>query len=101
MASHAAWHSLGLARHADDNPRTLRILGLRSALRLRERVVPSLLGVAILVYITVIFLVSLWQLDTMRMGFDPLVYVQPLWNTLHGRIAAQSGSFGERENIVR
>ncbi|MDQ2784228.1 MAG: DUF2079 domain-containing protein [Chloroflexota bacterium] len=65
---------------------------------LLDSVVPCLLGAAILVYITVIFLVSKWQLDTLRMGFDPLVYVQPLWNTLHGRVAAQS-MFAYRSTI--
>lgn len=61
-------------------------------------VVPCLLGVAILIYIIVVFVVSKWQLDTLRMGFDPLVYAQPLWNTLHGRIAAQS-MFAHRRTI--
>ncbi len=65
---------------------------------LLDSVTPYLLGVAILVYITVIFLVSKWQLDTLRMGFDPLVYIQPLWNTLHGRVAAQS-MFAHRSTI--
>lgn len=51
---------------------------------------PALLGVAMLAYIVVIFAASKWQLDALRMGFDPLVYEQPLWNTLRGHIAEQS-----------
>ena len=43
-----------------------------------------------LVYVIIIFAASKWQLDTLRVGFDPLVYEQPLWNTLRGRIAEQS-----------
>lgn len=50
----------------------------------------GLLCMAILTYIAVIFAVSNWELHTLRMGFDPLVYEQPLWNTLRGRIAEQS-----------
>lgn len=48
------------------------------------------LFLCVLAYITVIFAVSKWELDTLRMGFDPLVYEQPLWNTLHGHLAEQS-----------
>ncbi len=51
---------------------------------------PALLGMAVLIYIVGIFAVSRWELDNLRMGFDPLVYEQPLWNTLHGHIAEQS-----------
>lgn len=51
---------------------------------------PALLGAAMLAYILIIFAASKWQLDALRMGFDPLVYEQPLWNTLRGRIAEQS-----------
>lgn len=54
------------------------------------RLAPYALGIACLLYIAVIFLASKWQLDALRMGFDPLVYEQPLWNTLHGHIAEQS-----------
>ncbi|MDQ2783528.1 MAG: DUF2079 domain-containing protein, partial [Chloroflexota bacterium] len=55
-----------------------------------DRVAPALLGVAMLLYIVVIFAASKWQLDGLHMGFDPLVYEQPLWNTLHGHLAEQS-----------
>src|SRR4051794_11197972 len=55
-----------------------------------DRIAPVLLGLAILAYIAVIFAASKWQLDGLHMGFDPLVYEQPLWNTLHGHIAEQS-----------
>ena len=51
---------------------------------------PALLGLAMLLYIGIIFAASKWQLDGLHMGFDPLVYEQPLWNTLHGHIAEQS-----------
>jgi len=55
-----------------------------------DRAAPVLLGVAMLLYIGVIFAASKWQLDGLHMGFDPLVYEQPLWNTLHGHLAEQS-----------
>lgn len=55
-----------------------------------EAAAPALLGLAMLAYIGIIFAASKWQLDGLRMGFDPLVYEQPLWNTLHGHIAEQS-----------
>lgn len=55
-----------------------------------ESAAPVLLALAMLAYIAVIFAASKWQLDTLRMGFDPLVYEQPLWNTLHGHLAEQS-----------
>ncbi|MCA1669947.1 MAG: DUF2079 domain-containing protein [Thermomicrobia bacterium] len=51
---------------------------------------PVLLGLAMLLYIIIVFAASKWQLDGLHMGFDPLVYEQPLWNTLHGHIAEQS-----------
>ena len=75
----------------------LRSLAAR-AIATIERFIPLLLGLAICFYCVVIFLVSQWQLDTLRMGFDPLVYAQPLWNTLHGRVAAQS-MFAHRGSI--
>jgi len=55
-----------------------------------DRAAFGLLCIAIIAYVVGIFAVSKWQLDTLRMGFDPLVYEQPLWNTLHGRLAEQS-----------
>ncbi len=55
-----------------------------------DAAVPVLLGLAMLLYIIIIFAASKWQLDGLHMGFDPLVYEQPLWNTLHGHIAEQS-----------
>ncbi|MDQ6603411.1 MAG: DUF2079 domain-containing protein [Chloroflexota bacterium] len=55
-----------------------------------DRAAPALLGLAMLIYIAVIFAASKWQLDGLHMGFDPLVYEQPLWNTLHGHFAEQS-----------
>jgi len=55
-----------------------------------DSVAPALLGLAILAYIGIIFAASKWQLDGLHMGFDPLVYEQPLWNTLHGHLAEQS-----------
>lgn len=55
-----------------------------------DRAAFGLLCMAIITYVVAIFAVSKWQLDTLRMGFDPLVYEQPLWNTLHGRLAEQS-----------
>jgi uncharacterized membrane protein len=70
---------------ADGPPLTRRIIGALDA------AAPLLLGLAILAYIAVIFAASKWQLDALRMGYDPLVYEQPLWNTLHGHLAEQSG----------
>jgi uncharacterized membrane protein len=68
----------------DDPPTWRRIVGTLDA------AAPLLLGVAMLIYVAVIFAASKWQLDALRMGFDPLVYEQPLWNTLHGHVAEQS-----------
>src|SRR3954447_6213376 len=70
----------------DATPRT----GVGAMLAAVDRVSPALLGLAMLAYIVVIFAASKWQLDALRMGFDPLVYEQPLWNTLHGHLAEQS-----------
>ncbi len=86
MGDRVVWHRASLSRL------------LTTVCDLLDSVTPYLLGAAILIYITVIFLISKWQLATLRMGFDPLVYVQPLWNTLHGRIAAQS-MFAHRSTI--
>ncbi|MGI8687724.1 MAG: DUF2079 domain-containing protein [Thermomicrobiales bacterium] len=86
MGDRDAWYRASLARL------------VAAVCDLLDPIVPYLLGAAILIYITVIFLVSKWQLDTLRMGFDPLVYVQPLWDTLHGRIGAQS-MFAHRSTI--
>lgn len=55
-----------------------------------DRAVPFLLAAAIIGYVLIIYLTSKWFLDTLRTGYDPLVYVQPLWNSLHGHIAEQS-----------
>lgn len=55
-----------------------------------DRAAFGLLCLAVIGYVALIFTVSKWQLDTLRMGFDPLVYEQPLWNTLHGHLAEQS-----------
>lgn len=55
-----------------------------------DRAAFGLLCLAIITYVVGVFAVSKWQLDTLRMGFDPLVYEQPLWNTLHGHLAEQS-----------
>ncbi len=62
----------------------------RRAITALDAAAPALLGLAMLLYIGIIFAVSKWQLDGLHMGFDPLVYEQPLWNTLHGHIAEQS-----------
>jgi uncharacterized membrane protein len=70
----------------DATPRT----GVGAMFAAIDRSAPILLGLAMLVYVIVIFAASKWQLDALRMGFDPLVYEQPLWNTLHGHLAEQS-----------
>jgi uncharacterized membrane protein len=62
----------------------------RRAITMLDAAVPLLLGLAMLAYIGVVFAASKWQLDGLHMGFDPLVYEQPLWNTLHGHLAEQS-----------
>ncbi len=62
----------------------------RQAITALDRAAPALLGLAIFTYIAVIFAASKWQLDGLHMGFDPLVYEHPLWNTLHGHLAEQS-----------
>ncbi|MGI8855323.1 MAG: DUF2079 domain-containing protein [Thermomicrobiales bacterium] len=69
----------------DDTP-----TALRRAITALDAAAPLLLGLAMLAYVGVIFAASKWQLDGLHMGFDPLVYEQPLWNTLHGHIAEQS-----------
>lgn len=56
-----------------------------------ERAAHYILAGAILIYVVVIFTVSAWQLHVLRFGFDPVIYEQPLWNTLHGHIMEQSG----------
>ncbi len=61
-----------------------------SVLEQFDRAAFGLFCLAVFAYVAVIFAVSKWQLDTLRMGFDPLVYEQPLWNTLRGRVAEQS-----------
>ena len=63
---------------------------MSAVLHALDRAAPVLLGLAMLLYISVIFAASKWQLDGLHMGFDPLVYEQPLWNTLHGHLAEQS-----------
>lgn len=83
MTGSAALASKNGVRPASETP-----VGV--ALRPLDRVAPALLAVAMLLYIVVIFAVSKWQLDGLHMGFDPLVYEQPLWNTLHGHLAEQS-----------
>jgi uncharacterized membrane protein len=62
----------------------------RRAITALDAAAPALLGLAMLLYIGIIFAASKWQLDGLHMGYDPLVYEQPLWNTLHGHIAEQS-----------
>ncbi len=64
---------------------------MRSALAMIERIAPALLAGAIVLYVAVIFTVSVWELHALRFGFDPVIYEQPLWNTLHGHIMEQSG----------
>jgi len=56
-----------------------------------EQGAPSILAAAIVLYVLVILTVSVWQLHALRFGFDPVIYEQPLWNTLHGHIMEQSG----------
>jgi len=56
-----------------------------------ERGAPYILAGAIVLYVAVILTVSVWQLHALRFGFDPVIYEQPLWNTLHGHIMEQSG----------
>lgn len=73
-----------------DDERPVSATRAGAALQAFDHVAPALLGVAMLLYIAVIFAASKWQLDGLHMGFDPLVYEQPLWNTLHGHIAEQS-----------
>jgi uncharacterized membrane protein len=62
----------------------------RRAVTALDAAAPALLVLAMIAYIGIIFAASKWQLDGLHMGFDPLVYEQPLWNTLHGHIAEQS-----------
>ncbi len=52
---------------------------------------PFILAGAIVLYVVVVLTASVWQLHVLRFGFDPVIYEQPLWNTLHGHIMEQSG----------
>lgn len=49
-----------------------------------------LLGAAIFCYCTGIFLASQWEMYALRFGYDPVVYEQPIWNTLHRHVMEQS-----------
>lgn len=60
------------------------------AVDVRERAFLLLLGSAILLYFAIIFSASKWEMETLRFGYDPVVYEQPIWNTLHGHIMEQS-----------
>lgn len=55
-----------------------------------DHTAPPLLGAAILTYFVLIFLASRWQMHALRFGYDPVVYEQPIWNTLHGHVMEQS-----------
>jgi uncharacterized membrane protein len=77
-----------VASKTEERPASATRIG--ATLRAVDRAAPVLLGLAILLYIGIIFAASKWQLDGFHMGFDPLVYEQPLWNTLHGHLAEQS-----------
>lgn len=59
-------------------------------IRAIDRAAFPLLSAAILFYCVLIFLASRWQMHALRFGYDPVVYEQPIWNTLHGHVMEQS-----------
>ena len=55
-----------------------------------DHATPLLLGAAIVCYCAIIFLASQWEMHALRFGYDPVVYEQPIWNTLHRHVMEQS-----------
>jgi uncharacterized membrane protein len=57
--------------------------------RLEASAIP-LLGLLIALFTLACTVLNWYRMRAMRQGFDFLVYEQPIWNTVHGRLFAQS-----------
>lgn len=55
-------------------------------LALLDHATPLLLGAAIGCECAIIILTSRWEVHALRYGYDPIVYEQPIWNTLHRHV---------------
>lgn len=55
------------------------------ALERMERLAPALLGVAMLLWVALVFAGSVYKYETFGQGYDQVDFEQAIWNTLQGR----------------